>query len=116
MSLGQPDPITGLVPSPFRTGPGEIWSGPAGATFGDFENTDLSQFLKVGADYDAKISNVARIPAHWLTMTMENPPSGEALKTAEAPFVAKLEDRQIAFGNVWEDIFSLALLMFSNKE
>jgi hypothetical protein len=114
MSLGIPDPITGIVPSPFKTGPGEVWSGPAGATFGDFETTDLSQFLKVGADYDAKISNVARIPAHWLTMSMENPPSGEALKTAEAPFVAKLNDRQIAFGNVWEDIFALGLRMFGD--
>lgn len=109
MNMGIPDPISGLVPSPFKSGPGEIWSGPQGATFGDFDVADLTQFLKVGADYDAKISNVARIPAHWLTMTMENPPSGEALKTAEAPFVAKLQDRQIAFGNVWEDIFSLGL-------
>lgn len=110
MGMGIPDPISGIVPSPFRMGPGEIWSGPQGATFGDFNTTDLNQFLRVGADYDAKISNVARIPSHWLTMTMENPPSGEALKTAEAPFVAKLMDRQIAFGNVWEDVFSFALL------
>jgi hypothetical protein len=113
MGMGIPDPITGKVPSPFKMGPGEVWSGPAGATFGDFDVTDLNQFLRVGADYDAKISNVARIPAHWLTMTMENPPSGEALKTAEAPFVAKLKDRQIAFGNVWEDVFSLGLRMIN---
>lgn len=111
MGMGMPDPVTGLVPSPFKSGPGEIWSGPAGSTFGDFDVTDLTQFLKVAGDYDSKISNVARIPAHWLTMTMENPPSGEALKTAEAPFVAKLKDRQIAFGNVWEDVFALALRM-----
>ena len=115
LNLGMPDPLTGTIPSPFKTGPGEIWTGPAGATFGDFDVTDLKQFVQVGADYDAKISNVARIPAHWLTLSMENPPSGEALKTAEAPFVAKLKDRQISFGNNWEDVFQFALLTLGKE-
>jgi hypothetical protein len=52
---------------------------------------------------------VARIPAYLLTLSMENPPSGEALKTADSPFVSKLEDRQIGFGNKWEDAEKFAL-------
>jgi hypothetical protein len=111
MGFGQPD-INGKVQSPFKSGPGEVWSGPPNANFGDFAATDLSQFLAVEESYDAKISNVARIPQHWLSLSMANPPSGEALKTAEAPFVAKIKDRQISFGNTWEDAFRLALKMF----
>lgn len=113
LQLGTPDPITGVIKSPFKAGPGEIWTGPAGASFGDFDNTDLNQFLAVAKDLDAKISNVTRIPGFWLTMGMENPPSGEALKTADSPFVSKLEDRQISFGNPWEDIFGLGVGMMA---
>lgn len=109
LQLGVPDPLTGKIPSPFKPGPGEIWTGQAGATFGDFATTDLGQFLDVAKDLDSKISNVSRISGFWLNPSMDNPPSGEALKTADAPFVFKLEDRQITFGNNWEDLFSLAV-------
>jgi hypothetical protein len=35
-------------------------------------------------------------------------PSGESLKTAEAPFSAKITDRQISTGDVWEDLIIFA--------
>ena len=38
-------------------------------------------------------------------------PSGEAMKTAEQPLLSKVKDRQIAWGNVWEDVMTLALRM-----
>lgn len=110
LNLGMPDPITGVIPSPYKIGPGEVWAGPNGAQFGDFNVTDLKQFLEVTDKYDAKISNVARIPAYWLTLSMSTSLSGEALKTADSPFVKKLTDRQISFGNDWEDAFKFALL------
>lgn len=109
LSLGLPDPITGKVVSPFRQGPGEVWSAGEKAAFGDFNVTDLSQFISVQESFDKKISNVARIPTHWLNMGDGEAPSGESLKTAEAPFVGKLKGLTVAMGDTHEDAFALAL-------
>ena len=109
MALGQPDPATGKVKSPFNEGPGEVWSAPAGASFGNFESADLQQFIDVQKSLDTKISNVARIPAHWLNMGQGEFPSGEALKTADSPFVAKIDDRQTEEGQFHSDIARFAL-------
>lgn len=107
MGFGTPG-ADGKVSSPFRTGPGEVWSGPQGANFGDFESSDLTKFIEVQDSYDGKISNVARIPKHWLTVATE-PPSGESYKVAEGPFVKKLKDRMIDLGNPHEDAARFAL-------
>lgn len=109
LSLGLPDPITGKIASPFKQGPGEIWTAGQQSSFGDFNTTDLAQFLAVQDSFDKKISNVARIPTHWLNMGDGTPPSGESLKTAEAPFVGKLKGASVAMGDTHEDAYSLAL-------
>lgn len=112
LQLGMPDPVSGKVPSPFKPGPGEVWTAPSGGNFGSFEVANLEQFLKVQDGFDSKISNVSRVPEHWLKMGSAAAISGETLKTAEAPFVAKLEDRQISLGNEFEDAgtFTLSLM------
>lgn len=110
LALGLPDPVTGKIKSPFTSGPGEVWTGPAGATFGDFEQTDLKQFLEVQNDYDKKISNISRIPMHWFQMSEGGNVSGESRKTADGPFVKKLTDRQINQGDTWEDLWALGML------
>lgn len=76
----------------------------------EFSATNLEQMREVVQLFDTLISRVSRVPVHYLQMT-GNFPSGRALRTAEGPFVAKIEDRQRAFGNVWEDAMSLALRM-----
>lgn len=109
LQLGAPDPLTGKLPNPFKEGPGELWLASAGAQFGNFQSTDLKQFLDVQDSFDKKIANVVRIPSYWLTMGTGDFPSGEALQTADAPFVAKLEDRQTDFGQDTDDIYVFAL-------
>lgn len=109
LQLGQPDPATGKVKSPFKEGPGEVWTANQGASFGSFEVANLTQFLDIQKGIDTKISNVSRIPAHWLSMGQGEFPSGEALKTADAPLVAKIEDRQTEEGQFWMDIGEFAL-------
>lgn len=109
LGLGMPDPATGKIVSPFKSGPGEIWTGPDGARFGDFEQTDLTQFLAVQKDYDQKISNVSRIPAHWFQMGGGEIPSGESFKAADGPLVKKLTDRQINLGDTFEDMWTLGM-------
>lgn len=109
LQLGRPNPLTGKVDSPFKEGPGETWTAPNGASFGNFEVANLEQFTKVQESFDTKIANVARIPGHWFNM-FGTPPSGESLKTAEAPFVALISDAQIFMGNDWEDVFEFGFV------
>lgn len=74
----------------------------------EFSAADLGQLIKTADMFDADVSRVSRVPVHYLQMTGDFP-SGRAMRTAEAPFVTKMEDRQTAFGNVWEDAMHLAL-------
>lgn len=86
--------------------------GPAGEkpSIDEFTAENLSQLRDVVELFDKLISRASRVPVHYLQMSGDFP-SGRALRTAEAPFVAKIEDRQTAFGNTWEDAMHLALRM-----
>jgi hypothetical protein len=108
LGIGQPDTATGKVKNPFKEGPGQVWTAPQGAGFGNFDITPLDGFIKVQESFDKKIANVARIPGHWFDM-FGTPPSGESLKTAEAPFTTKLEDKQTDNGQEWENVFLFCL-------
>lgn len=105
------DPETGKVLPPFRAGPGDLWVSTSDATrFGDFEAADLRQFLETAEGWEMRIARTSRVPLHYLLMT-GTPLSGEALKTAEAPFVAKILDRQRAFGATWAEAMTFAARM-----
>jgi hypothetical protein len=80
-----------------------LWTPSTEAKFGEFSPVDLTQFLAVAEGWRTEIARLSRVPPHHLSMT-ENFPSGEALKTAEAPLIAKVKDRQVAWGNTWEDV------------
>lgn len=92
---------------PWKTGPGEVWyTTREGAQFGSFDVANLEQFIKVQDQFDLDIARVSSTPVHWLLMS-GNFPSGESLKTAEAPFTAKLVDRQRSHGANHADALSM---------
>ncbi len=96
---------------PFKPGVDRLWAvSDEAAKFGQFDPTDLGQFTNVQDAWDLKISRVSFVPVHWLSMS-GTPPSGESLKTAEGPFVAKVLDRQTAFGDTLSAAMNLALRM-----
>lgn len=76
----------------------------------EFSAANLAQLVQVVEHFDKLISRVSRVPIHYLQMSGDFP-SGRALRTAEAPFVSKIEDRQVSYGNSWEDCMGLALRM-----
>lgn len=95
---------------PFTPGVERVWSWPEQeARFGQFEATDLRQFLEVQESLRAEIARVSGIPLHYLYIAKGDYPSGEAMKSAEARFSKKIKDRQASFGNVWEDALEFAL-------
>lgn len=74
----------------------------------EFSAANIEQYIAVIEQIERDISRVSKVPLHYLTQTGSFP-SGRALRIAEAPFVAKIEDRQRAFGAVWSDVLRYAL-------
>ncbi len=102
------DPETGEYIHPFSSGADRLWIAGENAAFGEFSAADLEQFETVIEGHEVRIARTARVPLHYLVQT-GTPPSGEALKTAEAPFVAKVTARQDAFGDTWADLAMFVL-------
>jgi len=106
------DEATGQPRALFVPGADRIWTvGAPDARFGEFSAANLGQFVAVQEGYRMEIARVSRTPLHHLMPSAASFPSGEAQKVAEQPLLAKVRDRQIGWGNVWEDVLTLALAM-----
>lgn len=79
------------------------------AKVGQFDATDLTQFLKVQEKYWMTAARVTGTPLHYFYITSGDFPSGEAIKSAEGRFIKRIMDRQTAFGNTWEDVMKFAM-------
>jgi hypothetical protein len=100
----------GNVVAPFKNGIENLWvSGNETARFGDFETVDLEQFLKVKDGFRTDIASVTGTPLYYLLPQGRGFTSGEAMRKAESRFIAKVRDRQTAFGQVWADAMQFAL-------
>jgi len=108
------DPLTGEPINPFRAGPERVWvagnTDEAGAKFGEFAPGDLSQLDSVKKAAALDMAQVSQTPPHYFFVA-SNLVSGESQKTAEQKLDAKVSDRQIAFGDTWAQVVSLAVRM-----
>ena len=87
-----------------------IWSSDdPEAKFGEFSDVDLEMMLKVAAQTTQRIAQVTGIPAHFFNLGTGDFPSGEALETAESPFVSIVEDGQLSLGEGWSESMGFAL-------
>ena len=105
------DPATGQQISPFKPGVDRLWvAASADAKFGDLSQGDLAPFLDVAESFRREIARISGIPLHYFLQSGSFP-SGQALRIAETRLIKKVENRQTAFGNIWEDAMALALKM-----
>jgi hypothetical protein len=96
--------------APFQSGMDKLWiADNPSARFGDFEASQLDQFLKVKDGFRTDIASVTGTPLHYFMQTNRALPSGESLRKAETRFIAKVRDRQESFGQVWADAMQFAL-------
>lgn len=97
------DPTQGL-----EAGPGGIWFLDGVKGTGQYDAADPENFLKPLAIYVRLLAQVTNTPLHYFDPSGDAP-SGESLRTAEAPLRQKVLDRQMAFASPWSNTFSFAL-------
>lgn len=83
--------------------------------FGQFEAADISKFILVSESFRKEMARVSRTPMHYFSLEGTFP-SGEALKTAEAPLNDKVVDKKEIWGGVWSDAMRFALQIMSKGD
>lgn len=109
----------GAIINPFKSSMDATWllgGGDNTVTAGQFATTEDSQFTNRINTLREQIAIESGIPMHRLVTVQGGFPSGESLKTSEAPLTAKVKDRQIAFGNTWSDVLRFALYIEGNED
>lgn len=95
-------------PDEVRLSPGRLLE-VVRAQVGRLEAADMSQMIAVIDRIELAISGVSRTPSYYLRpVGGADVPSGEALKQLESGLVRRAEERQLVFGQAWEDVFALA--------
>lgn len=102
------DEASGQLLEPFDVAIDKLWTTEdPDAKFGEFGQTDLAPYLKAIDQKVAHLAVVSRTPKHYLLPTGQDP-SGDAIKSAESGLVRKIERKQDAFGESWEEVMMLA--------
>jgi hypothetical protein len=119
------DPDTGKPIEPFRTGRDTLWvtnrPSPEQAAmygdkipeveFGQFPGASLDPFVKMIEEEIGIMASNSRTPYHYLLGEPTSvPPSGESLKSSEAPLVKKVGRASVHFGEGWEEVMRVALI------
>ena len=103
------DPVTGKATAPFEAGVERLWTfGNTDARVGSFEATDLNQYDLAINKFLSAMASCARVPMHAFAPS-GNWPSGEAMRKAEEPLIARVKDRQKDWGDVVEAIVEYAM-------
>lgn len=85
------------------------------AKFGQFQATDLNNYVGAIAMLLQHLAAQTRTPPHYLLGQIVNV-SGDALKAAETGLVAKVKRKQIDFSDSWEEAMRLALGLAGKTE
>ncbi|WP_256725370.1 phage portal protein [Streptomyces sp. IMTB 2501] len=78
------------------------------ASFGQFAAADLSNYVDLVDMLVQHMASISRIPFHYM-LKGGQPPSGDAITSAEAGLVSKTKERMLHFGEAWEEVIRLAV-------
>ena len=93
---------------PFNPSITRIWQAENPETkFGEFSETDLSNYIKAIEQNVLHIAVTTRTPRHYLIEQGQSP-SGDAIKSAEAGLTQKVARKQRVFGEALEEVIGLA--------
>ncbi|MGW3072728.1 phage portal protein [Kitasatospora sp. NPDC001132] len=102
------DPKTGEPVETFRAAVDRLWMVEnKDVRFGEFDQTDLSGYLASREAAIKSMSAIAQVPPHYLLGGMVNI-SADALTAAESGLSRRVHERQLMFGEAWEQVLRLA--------
>jgi hypothetical protein len=113
------DPATGkpMDPKKFLSDVARIWAvSDDQAKFGDFGVTELGNYVKAMETLIQQLAAQTRTPPHYLLGQSGAFPSGESLKATETGLVKKIDRKQKAFGEGWEETMRLAFLYRGDRD
>ncbi|HEY3689684.1 MAG TPA: phage portal protein [Pseudonocardiaceae bacterium] len=105
---GSTVPPAGEGRSQFSADPGSVWYMRGLTGVGQFDTAQHQNFTEPMLTYLRFGSEVTNTPLHRIDPTGDAP-SGQSLRAAEAPFVHKIEDLQLSFGDTWRELFGFSL-------
>lgn len=86
------------------------------AKFGQLAAADLSGYEASVRVLISQIGAVSALPAHYLGVMTDTPPSADALRAAEASLTARAEARQQTFGRAWEQVAKLMVAVRDGRD
>jgi hypothetical protein len=111
------DATTGKPINPFESGQDRVFVAENDdARFGQFEATDLQNYVKMLENRVQSIASRSRTPAHYLLGSQGSFPSGESLKATETGLVSKIRQRQKSYGECWEEVMRLAFKVMDDPK
>lgn len=106
--------ITGGTSS-LKAGPGELWWLQGVKAAGQFAVADPNAFLLPLDRYIRMMATVTETPLH-LFDPQGDVPSGESLRTAEAPLIKKVINRQQHLAATWSEVFEFSVKVLTGKD
>jgi len=95
---------------PFSEDTTRVWQAENPETrFGQFEQVDLASYANLTATLTQQIGAVSGLPPHYLGLNGDQPPSADAIRSAEASLVARALAKQRSFGRSWAQVAALIL-------
>ena len=76
-----------------------------------FPESSLSNYHDTVKLLAQLVASVSGLPPHYLGSSTDNPASADAIRSSEARLVKRVERKQRAFGESWEQVMRLALLV-----
>ncbi|MDQ7877361.1 phage portal protein [Microbacterium sp. QXD-8] len=111
------DEVTGKALNTFSMIAGRMWGTESEkAKFGQFSEADLANFHNTIKLLMQIVAMELGLPSHYLLFQGDNPPSADAIRSAEAQLVKRAERKQQVLSTRWEQVQRLVLLNLGREE
>jgi Phage portal protein, SPP1 Gp6-like len=101
---------------PFQADIDRLWQAESSETkFGDFNPTDVSGLITLIDQLVRQLAAASQIPPHYLEPQAERL-SADSIRAAESGLISKIRDKQMVYGDAWEEVMRLAGLMTGNQQ
>lgn len=95
---------------PFSSEAARVWQSENPETkFGQFDGARLDGYGDLSAVLTQQIGAISGLPPHYLGLNGDQPPSADAIRSAEASLVAKVTGKQRMFGRAWAKVADLVV-------